>query len=446
MAFTGGYLFRNFEGAAEPVLRELPTPETVAAPLDGLTDSPYSILVSEGQKVRAGESLLEYGDDALPVPAPAGGTVERVGSGHIVIRTNDAPGFQPVEGHPRAPWLLERPELLDSFRASGCALLFANRFTVPEDFDTVRVVIVNAVHNAPLDQAWTPEIFGDPERFPLGLRTIRALFPGAEITVAINRRNRKSFESPEITESATVRVMSDRYPQEYPRLLIRDILKESGGADTALVVSFEDVLLLAEVLNRGVPCTDRLLLAAGPGVSRPGWYRVPVGTPFTEIRRHLVKSDEHGPWRIIRGNLFTGLSVVSPDAAVSWDDREIMVIREHAVRDFYRFLNPGFDYDSYSRVTVSRYLPLMRRRLDSNVHGGVRPCVQCNFCDEVCPAGLYPHLIWKHVAADMVEQSFRFRPEQCVGCGLCDYVCPSKIDVSAAVRSAGDAARERRNA
>jgi Na+-transporting NADH:ubiquinone oxidoreductase subunit NqrA len=171
-----------------------------------------------------------------------------------------------------------------------------------------------------------------------------------------------------------------------------------------------------------------------------------VGTRFSEIRRHLLKSEEYGPWRIIRGNLFSGRAVASDDEALSWNDREVTVIREHAVRDFYRFLNPGLDYDSYSRVTVSNYIPFLKRRLDSNIHGGVRPCVQCNFCDEVCPVGLYPHLIWKHVTAGMLEESYRFRPERCIGCGLCDYVCPSKIDVAAAVQTAGSSCREGRTA
>jgi Na+-transporting NADH:ubiquinone oxidoreductase subunit A len=171
-------------------------------------------------------------------------------------------------------------------------------------------------------------------------------------------------------------------------------------------------------------------------VSKPGWYRIRIGAPLAHLSRHLLKADEYGPWRIIRGGILTGTGISSPDEAVRLSDSEITVIREHASRDLYRFLNPGFEYDSYARVTMSTWLPLLRRRLDSSVHGGVRPCVQCNFCDEVCPVGIYPHLIWKQVAAGLVEETFRLKPHRCVACGLCDYVCPSKIDISRAVRSA----------
>jgi len=386
MAFSGGYIFKHFEGAAEPVLRDFPAPET-----------------------------------------PVGAAIP------------------PVKGHPRAPWRMERPELTGLFRSSGCHLLYGSRFDDPDRFDTVRFCIINAVHNGPLDQAWTPKMFGDPDLAAFSVRTLKTLLPQAEITVAVNRRNRRSINSLDICSLAAVRVMSDRYPQEFPELLTRDIAGRQAGPDSVLVIPFEDALLTGECLTRGKHITGRIIPVYGPGVSRPGWRRIPAGTSFGEIRAGLLKSEEHGPWRVIRGNIFTGKTVDSDEEAVSWEDREITVIREHAERDFYRFLNPGFDYDSYSRVTVSNYIPLLRRRLDSNVHGGKRPCVQCNFCDEACPVGIYPHIIWKHVSAGMLDESLRFRPETCIGCGLCDYVCPSKIDVSAAVRKAGSFAREGRS-
>ncbi len=109
-------------------------------------------------------------------------------------------------------------------------------------------------------------------------------------------------------------------------------------------------------------------------------------------------------------------------------------------------MNPGFAWDSYTKATAAEYIPFLPKRLDSNLHGGERPCVQCNACDEVCPVDIYPFLIWKHVMAENTEESFRFRPYDCIGCGLCDYVCPSKINISPAVRQAAELYRETRRA
>jgi len=176
-------------------------------------------------------------------------------------------------------------------------------------------------------------------------------------------------------------------------------------------------------------------------VSKPGWYRVRIGTPFEELKRMLMKSDERGPWRIVRGGLFGGAAVNEQSAWLHTDDREITVIREAAKRELYRFMRPGFRWDSYSKSTVADVLPILSKILDSGVHGGERPCVQCNYCDEVCPVSIYPFLIRKHVKAGSTKESFRLRPYDCIGCGLCDYVCPSKITISQAVKEARDAYR-----
>lgn len=438
MAFTGGYTFKHFEGAAEPVLRDIPLPERITVSFRDMAPIPRRLLVSEGAFIRAGEPLFTEGDDECVFPSPVGGAVEKAGDEGIAVRSDGDPSCIPVNGHPRAPWHMDRASALKVFRTSGCALLFDGRFVDTAALDSIRHIIVNAVHNAPLDREWKPNAFGDTVLFLDGIRTLKTLFPGSDITIATNRRNRVFFETPEIAEHAVLRITSDRYPQEFPDLLSRDIHGVKPGTldPSILVVPLEEIIQASECMTRGKPLIDRIVLVAGPGVSKPGWYRIRIGTPFAHISRHLLKAEEFGQWRIIRGGIFTGRGVSSPEEVLRCFDHEITVIREHASRDLFRFLNPGFAYDSYARVTMSTWLPILKRRLDTSVHGGVRPCVQCNFCDEVCPVGIYPHLIWKLVSAGFVEESFRLRPHHCVGCGLCDYVCPSKIDISRAVRSA----------
>ncbi len=296
-----------------------------------------------------------------------------------------------------------------------------------------------------MDRSWHPGVYGEPTLVSEGIESLAALFPAADITLAANDRNRSRLESFDL-RGRSLRIMSDKYPQEFPELLARDIYGvEPGTTDSSiLVVTYEDMIQTAECLTRGMPLIDRIVAVAGPGVSKPGWFRIRIGTPFSHIDRHLLKAEMYGPWRIVRGGILTGTAVSSPEEeTVSAKDIEISLIREHAERDLYRFVNPGFDYDSYPRVTMSTWLPIFKRRLDSNVHGGVRPCVQCNFCDEVCPVGIYPHLIKKQVAANLMDESLRLRPDRCIGCGLCDYVCPSKIDISRAVLAAGDERRKR---
>jgi Na+-translocating ferredoxin:NAD+ oxidoreductase RnfC subunit len=63
------------------------------------------------------------------------------------------------------------------------------------------------------------------------------------------------------------------------------------------------------------------------------------------------------------------------------------------------------------------------------MRGEGRPCISCNFCEDICPAGITPHLIHKYLYRDLVEEAEQARTDLCVECGLCSYVCPSKIDL-----------------
>ncbi len=63
------------------------------------------------------------------------------------------------------------------------------------------------------------------------------------------------------------------------------------------------------------------------------------------------------------------------------------------------------------------------------VRGELRPCISCNFCEEVCPAGIMPYLIHKYLYRDLIEEAEEARLDLCVRCGLCSFVCPSKIEL-----------------
>ena len=443
MTFRGGYNFKHFEGSAEPVLSEMPVPEKILLPLSSGHFKSFVPTVKEGDTIRAGDTILESKKGTkISFVSPVNGIVSKINKEEITIVSDGSASFKPVAGHTREPWHLERSEVFSLFCSTGCSFLFDNRFDSLKKCDAIKHIIINAVHNSPLNQSWIPEIFGDSRVFSNGLRTLKALFSEAEIVIAINKRNKKYFETSDIQEYIKIMVMSDRYPREHPELLCRDTVKkklispEGEPDETVIVLQFSDVIHMSESMTQGRPLIDRILLIAGAGVSNPGWYRIRIGTTFDEIKNRLLKSDTKEPWRIIKGDPLSGEGLDSLNEPVLFSDHEISVIQEHASRDLFSFLRPGFAADSYSKSTVAEYIPIFPKKLETNVHGGVRPCVQCNYCDEVCPVDIYPFLIWKHVEIDTVEECFRLRPYDCIECGLCDYVCPSKIDILSSVKNA----------
>ena len=453
MAFKGGYIFSRFEGVAEPTVIEADLPGAVTLPLMTSNGTILEPVAGEGDTINAGEPILRATDGTpAALPAPVNGKITSVDETTITVESDGANSVTPVSGHTREPWHLDRGGLFELFMTSGCSFLLENTFASPEECEKVDAIVINAVHNGPLDQKWIPEISGDTELLSAGLKTLKALFPNAKMTIAINKRNRRSFESADISALADVKIMSDKYPQEHPAPLVRDTFGRSlESADcesdpSVIVLSHCDTVQLAETMTRGKALIDRIVMIAGPGVSKPAWYRVRIGTSINDLKRTVLKADEFGPWRIIRGSVMTGTGLESLDAPVTLQDTAVSVINDKAERALFGFLMPGFNADSYSKSTAAEYIPVLPKKLETNVHGGLRPCVQCNYCDEVCPVGIYPFLIWKHVKADKVEECFRLRPNDCIECGLCDYVCPSKIEILAGVKIAKNAYCEQRRA
>ena len=444
MTFKGGYTFKNFEGRAEPVLKELPVPASVFLPFEH-QGRPFSSLVNEGDRVRAGEKILESGDPVCSIPSPVSGTVSMVDGGGITVTSDGTVGFTGVAGQTKTPWEIDRTGLFDLLCTTGALLLLDSSCVSADACGAVNHIIIDALHNSPLNQAWSPDTTDPDNLFADGVKTVKALFSNASIVLAANKRTSGHFRKQGIQEFADVRILSDKYPQENPGILSRDIagkrlIAPDGTVDRSiLVVPYQNIVRLAEVLVSGRPLIDRIVMVAGPGVSKPGWYRIRNGTPFGELESRLLNSYGDERWRMVKGDLMTGESTPDGDVSVSLYDKDISVIREGDIRELWRFMRPGFSYDSYPNIMASELTPFVAKALDSNLHGGVRPCVQCNYCDEVCPVDLYPHLIMKIVESrEGIEETFRLRPYDCVGCGLCDYVCPSKISLVASVQKAKD--------
>ncbi len=107
MGFRGGYKFKNFEGAAEPVLRECAIPKSVFIPAE-CSSIPFTPLVENGDPIRAGQRIFEADDGtAVYLVSPVNGAIKNVTGEGITIAADGTTNFEPVEGHTRAPWHLE---------------------------------------------------------------------------------------------------------------------------------------------------------------------------------------------------------------------------------------------------------------------------------------------------------------------------------------------------
>ncbi len=133
--------------------------------------------------------------------------------------------------------------------------------------------------------------------------------------------------------------------------------------------------------------------------------------------------------KVLDGGLLTGEPISQEMLGLGTESRGLTVIPELKEREFLGFTRPGWGRWSYSHCFLSALRTEFSERLTTSMRGELRPCISCSFCEEVCPAGIMPHLIHKYLYRDLLEEANEACVDLCVRCGLCSYVCPSKIEL-----------------
>jgi Na+-transporting NADH:ubiquinone oxidoreductase subunit A len=175
------------------------------------------------------------------------------------------------------------------------------------------------------------------------------------------------------------------------------------------------------------PCLVRIVSVGGPGIDSPVHLKVMPGYPIKKIR------DKYGfepSARMINGGILTGEPLGKETQGLDTECRGITILPELKEREFLGFIRPGWDRSCYAKCFLSSLKEKFRERYTTGVRGELRPCISCNFCEEVCPAGIMPYLIHKYLYGDLIEEAEQARVDLCVECGLCSFVCPSKIELT----------------
>jgi Na+-transporting NADH:ubiquinone oxidoreductase subunit A len=216
-----------------------------------------------------------------------------------------------------------------------------------------------------------------------------------------------------------------KYSHNHPSILARNIgLKSADGPVWS--IRTEGVLAVDRALTLEKPCTVRIVSVGGPGVTTPTHIKTMTGYPMEAIRKMCLPDQ---PVRMIAGGMLTGTTIGDDAMGLATECLGVTVLKEHTEREFLGFMRLGLDRKSYAPCFFSAMRTKFSEALDTAVYGEDRPCIACNFCEEVCPAGIMPHLIHKYLYRDLLEEVDQARVDLCVQCGLCSFVCPSKIEL-----------------
>jgi Na+-transporting NADH:ubiquinone oxidoreductase subunit A len=432
----GGYnIFPR--GRPSGSVKVLPEPEVLYLPLSSRRFEFEQICVKEGQSVNGGDILAtDPANYAVPLLAPRAGTVRlKAAENHIVLED-----VAELEEHAHVG-ADEMPHIVQEMGASGIkrykllALgawqFFYDAYTgaLPDPLGKPQAVVVSTVSLEPYLSRGDAQLHEKLLNFTRGLEHLQSLLeyepmylimPHVESEFATRVREQiRGYAWAKLTEIPL------KYPYDNFNILARALgLKKNNGPIWS--VRTEGVLAVDRALTSTRPCTSRVITVGGPGVDSPTHVEVVTGYPIKKILDTYVSA---GAVRSINGGLFTGEPLGAEDLGVDTECRGLTVVPELECREFLGFARPGSDRRSYSGCFLSLLKDGFSERLSTAVRGEDRACVACNFCEEVCPAGIMPYLLHKYLYRELIEEAEEARVDLCVRCGLCSFVCPSKIEL-----------------
>ncbi len=436
MRFRGGYNI-SLHGRPDGAIKVLPEPNVLSLPLRSQRFVFSELCVEDGQRVNDGDVLAKDPDNyAVPLLAPRAGTVRlKATESHITLED-----VAPLEKHAHIT-KEEPPHIVQEMGAAGLKRykllmlgawqFFYDAYTgaLPDPLGTPQAIIISTVALEPFVARGDAQLHNRLLNFTRGLEQLQSLLEYQPIYLVMPDIESEfaALVRKQIRGHAWVKMLEIplAYPYDNFAVLTRKLgLKRSNGPVWA--VRTEGVLAVDRALTVTKPCMVRIVSVGGPAANSPIHIKVIPGYPIKTILDTYVSKPGA---RVIKGGMLTGERMTEETLGLDSECTALTILPEHEQREFLGFARPGSDRKSYSRCFLSSLRKKFSERLTTAVRGEKRPCIACNFCEEVCPAGIMPYLIHKYLYKGLFDEAYEARVDLCVRCGLCSFVCPSKIEL-----------------
>ncbi|MBE7421970.1 MAG: electron transport complex subunit RsxC [Zoogloeaceae bacterium] len=434
-AFQRGVHPPSCKHTADTPIRRLPFAPRLVVPLSQHIGKPSRSIVRVGEEVLRGQPIAEAdGWLSVPLHAPATGVVEAIElrpsargpwTESIVIRAYEASPQDVLWGAPQDIASFPPQEIVLAVQRTGMVGLGGAAFpshaklTVPQGA-TVETLLVNGCECEPYLTCDHRLMVERADELMAGIRfAMRAT--GARRAIVGVEDNKP--EAAEVLRRALppqgdifVEKVPTKYPQGSEKMLITALFGvevPSGKLPLSLGMVVNNVGTLAalgRLLPAGQGLIERVVTITGPGVARPGNYRVPLGTPLSFVLDYA--GAKAAARQVILGGPMMGQAVASLDVPVTKGVSGVLVFRGE---------------DMAAREGRRTY-----------------PCIKCGECVESCPMGLNPSMLGMLAARREYElMGQQYHLGDCFECGCCTYTCPSNIPLVQQFRVAKQILREK---
>lgn len=418
----GIYPAEHKELTASLSIRRLPFAPLLAVPLSQHKGAPSTPLVVAGQEVVRGEPVAgARGFVSVPVHAPATGRVKAIDlwptaegpkAPAILIDVYEAANQEVLYGGDVDVLSLTPEQIIAAVSDAGLVGLGGAAFPShvkmkPPEGSTIETVVVNGCECEPYLTCDHRVMLEKTDQLLLGVRIAMRATGAKRAMIGVEDNKLDAVEVIEaklarIDEDISVQAVEAKYPQGAERMLVESLLGKQipvGGLPADIGAAVYNVGTLAqmgELLPKGRGLIERVITVSGPGVTKPGNYLVPLGTPLSFILRQLGTEPDAN--EIILGGPMMGMAVASLDVPITKGVSGVVVYEPDA--------------------------PDQQQRK-------VYPCIKCSRCVEACPMQLNPSMLGQLAQTREYERMEDvYHLNQCFECGCCAYVCPSNIPLT----------------
>lgn len=396
------------------------------------------LLVKEGQRVKTGEPLFtDKRDTTIQYVSPGTGMVEKVVYGarrrlmEVVIATeaeDEYVEYDPVDlnGITGMP----RDELVSALKKGGLwqglRQFPAMDFADPDHSPAMIIVVMDG------NDLFSPRpeiiLKDNITAFEAGMAILRQFSNRLAVVCRESSLegigNIGSSVADQITHTAP-----DIYPAWHPGAVLYQI-KQEAAENSAWCVRLDHLIMMGRLLLSGRYPVDKIVTVTRPGEHQPH-MRVRQGMPLSALVEKMPENS------IVTTGRFNG-RILEADTHIGFFENTVNIIEAGSGEELFGFVRPGLNKPTVSSTFLSS---LFKRpaKMDCTLHGEARACINCSYCERICPNDLMPSFIMKALHADELEDALALGLMDCCRCGLCSFTCPSKIELTQILSDAMDA-------
>jgi electron transport complex protein RnfC len=394
--------------------------------------APARCVVIEGQNVQRGQLIAKPdGFVSVPVHAPVSGKVRAITNSldfngvptpSVIIEPNPASGQEVALIHETNPDAMSPDQIVQAIQDMGMVGLGGAAFPThvklkPPKGKSIETIILNGAECEPYLTSDYRVMVEQSDNIIAGAKLLLRAVAARELIIAIedNKPEAIATMSKACAGQSDIRVevFKTKYPQGAEKMLVSALLKKevpSGGLPADIGVMISNIATAAEIGNLlplGMGLIERVVTVSGSGISNPGNYLIPIGTPLDFILKTLGTT---GPaYKVIFGGPMMGKAV--------------------------SFLKSPVTKGTSGILVMASEIALPEKSW---------PCINCGACVQACPMQLIPSQLGRHARAGEYQQMAQnFNLMDCFECGCCSYVCPSNIPLVQQFRLSKKVLRER---